>query len=118
MKQVNTILPVGEAVLPDTGTGEGIEGISDVGTTPSTVGVIVGNGVAVDEPESGAVGVTVDTFESPTSVCVTVGTGLGGFCQTKIKPPIRTHNPMTPQPKPLRRNLSNTAKNFLEDCID
>ena len=118
MKQVNTILPVGGAVLPETGTGEGTEGISEVGTTPSTVGVMDGNRVAVGNCEIGAVGVTVETPESPTGVCVIVGTGLGGFCQTKIKPPVRRHNPITPQPKPLRRKRSNIAKNFLEDSFD
>lgn len=93
-----------------------MEGIGEAGITPSTVGVIVGNSVAVGNPETGAVGVTVDTLESPTGV--KVGTGLGGFCQTKINPPIRRHRPITPQPKPLRRKRSNIAKNFLEDSID
>lgn len=105
-------------MLPETGTGEGMEGISEVGITPSTVGEIVGNSVAVGKPGTGAVGVTVDAFESPSCVCVIVGAGLGGFCQIKIKPPISTHNPMTPQPKPLRRNRSKIAKNFLEDSFD
>ena len=118
MKQVNTILPVGGAVLPETGTGEGTDGISEVGTTPSTVGVIVGNRVAVGNCEIGAVGVTVETPESPTAVCVMVGAGLGGFCQTKINPPVRRHSPITPQPKPLRRNRSKIAKNFLDDSTD
>lgn len=105
-------------MLPETGTGEGINGISEVGIAPSTVGVNVGNSVAVGKPESRAAGVTVNTFESPTSVCVTVGTGLGGFCQTKINPPVSRHSPITPQPNPLRRNLSKIAKNFLEDSTD
>ena len=53
-------------MLPETGTGEGMEGIGEVGITPSTVGIIVGNSVAVGKPGTGAVGVTVDAFESPT----------------------------------------------------
>jgi hypothetical protein len=105
-------------MLPETGTGEGMEGINEVGITPSTVGIIVGNSVAVGKPETGAVGVTVEPFESPTCVCVMVGAGLGGFCQTKINPPVRRQSPITPQPRPLRRNLSNIAKNFLEDSFD
>jgi hypothetical protein len=64
------------------------------------------------------VGVAVETPESPTAVCVMVGAGLGGFCQTKINPPVRRHSPITPQPKPLRRKRSNIAKNFFEDSID
>jgi hypothetical protein len=103
-------------MLPETGTGEGTEGISEVGTTPSTVGINVGNIVAVGTPEFGAVGVTVDTLESPTGVIV--GAGFGGFCQTNINPPIRRHMPITPQPRPLSRNLSKIAKNFLDDSTD
>ena len=118
MKQVNTILPVGGAVLPETGTGEGTKGISEVGITPSTVGVMVGNRVDVGNCEVGAVGVIVEIPESPIGVCVIVGTGLGGFCQTKINPPVRRHSPITPQPKPLRRKRSNIAKNFLEGSTD
>jgi len=110
---VNTILPDGEATFPEIGTGEGMR---EVGTTPSTVGVIVGNRVAVGNCETGAVGVAVGISESPAGV--NVGTGLGGFCQTKINPPISTHNPITPQPRPLRRNRSKIAKNFLETSFD
>lgn len=100
-------------MLSETGIGEGI---NEVGIAPSTVGVKVGNPVAVGNPETGEVGVTVDISESP--IGVEVGTGLGGFCQTKIKPPIRRQSPITPQPRPLRRNRSNIAKNFLEDSFD
>lgn len=89
--------------------------MSEVSTTPSTVGVNVGNSVAVGNCEIGAVGVSVGGSKSPAGV--KVGTGLGGFCQTKINPPISTHNPITPQPKPLKRNRSKIAKNFLEDSF-
>ena len=89
--------------------------MSEVGTTPSTVGVNVGNSVAVGNWEIGAIGVTVGGSKSPAGV--NVGTGFGGFFQTKIKPPINTHNPITPQPRPLRRNRSKIAKNFLEDSF-
>jgi hypothetical protein len=72
--------------------------------------------VAVGNPETGAVGVTVRISESPAGV--KVGTGFGGFCQTKIKPPIRRQSPITPQPRLLRRNRSKIAKNFLADSFD
>ena len=108
-------MPEGGALLPLTGTGEGM---SEVGITPSTVAVIVGKTVAVGNCDVGAVGVIVDSLKKPTVVGVVAGAGLGGFCQTKIKPPVKTHSPMTPQPKPLRMNRSKIAKNFLEDSLD
>ena len=91
--------------------------MSEVGIPPSTVGVNVGNIVAVANSDVGPVGVRVDSLKNPATVGVLVGTGRGGFCQTTIKPAVSTHNPITPQPRPLRRKRSKIAKNFLEDPV-
>jgi hypothetical protein len=83
---VNTILPVG-GELSNWGTGEGITVAGVAGSVPACVGVIVENKVGVGEPNAGVLvvlvegGVTVDKPPSPSSVCVAVGCGLGGFCQ-------------------------------------
>lgn len=79
MKQVNTILPVGDE-LSNWGTGEGI---TVAGSVPDCVEVIVENKVGVGDPNEGVLvveaGVRVDKLESPSGVAV--GCGLGGFCQ-------------------------------------
>ena len=123
-KQANAIFPDGELVLPLLATGEGM---GEGGSVPSpivatgAIEVNVGNTVAVRTPGAGmvevvgAVGVTVVKLESPGGV--EVGFGFGGFCQTKTNPPIRMQSPNTPQPRPLKRNLSNVAISLLGDFI-
>ena len=101
--------------MPESGTGDGM---SEVGITPSIVGVNVGKTVAVPNSDVATEGVGVDSLKNSATVGVVVGTGRGGFCQTTINPAVSTHNPITPQPKPLRRNRSKIAKNFLEDSFD
>lgn len=106
------------------------EGMGKGGSVPLTIvatgaaEVNAGNTVAVRTPgagvaalaaEVGALGVTVVSWESPGGV--DVGDGFGGFCQTKTNPPIRMHRPNTPQPRPLNKNLSNVAINFLGDFM-
>ena len=106
--------------MPLLATGEGMDEGGSVPLTvvaTGTIGVNVGNTVAVRAPGTGvaAVGVTVVKFESPSGV--DVGDGFGGFCQTKTNPPIRMQSPNTPQPRPLNKNLSNVAISLLGDFI-
>ena len=102
-------------MFPETGTGDGM---SELGIAPSTVAVNMGNKVAVAGCAVDSVGVIVDSLKNPIVVGEVVGTGFGGFCQTNTNPPSSTHKPITPQPKPLSRNRSKIAKNFLEESID
>ena len=106
--------------MPIFGTGEGMgeeEGVPLMDVATGTMGVNVGNTVAVKIPGTGVVVMVGVTALGVPIVSVEVGFGLGGFCQTKTNPPIRMQRPNTPQPRPLNKNLSNVAISLLGDFI-
>ena len=111
VKQVNTILPVGDVPGKTRGIGEGIK----VRELPSKVGMGVGDGIAVGKSETGVV--VVGKSASSTGVEV-AGCGTGRFCKMKNNQAVTPQRVSTPQPNPPKRKMSKNGRSFFGDCIN